>query len=329
MAKKSTTAALPPGTLKEEVRLDPNKLTIITDPAHSLYQDRAKWDVDPGLVQSMRTEGFTSTVLVGEMYDYEPQGEQGDFLGYVVIAGRQRTKAAIEARLAEIPCLNIGDIAALTSSQLQALMIGENERRINNNTLERAVEAHRLYSTKLAESKPNNWPAEVPWKPTKEDKVAALEFTGQAFNLAPSRITNMFALLDEDKVSGGLRKAIKDEEISFKAALKMVKLTPIEQEEVLAKLSPVREAKAKQDKKGKGTLSEREVDAVVNPNTKIKVDREWLEKVKARRGTPSDVKEFIKELLNPGSTELPYLPGRLEKIKSNLTSSPAEDGEDE
>ena len=67
---------------------------------------------------------------------------------------------------------------------------------------------------------------------------------------------------------------------------------------------------------GSSAVSKAEASAVIDKNAVVKIKREELEKTRARRTTPPDVKDYIKHLLNPGSIDLAYLPGRLPKMDS-------------
>lgn len=294
----------------QEVDVNPRELVIITDSNHPLFQDRALWPVNPELVKSIEQYGFKSSIIIGE--------DQGNL---VVVAGRGRTKAAIEADVTTIPAFHIGDINAYHSSEIQALMLSENEKRTNSSTLERAREAMRLYNAKLEDIKGKDWPEEVAWKPSAEEKKRAVEFTAGVFGLTPARLKDMFLLLDEEKIAPELTQAIESEAISFKAALIFVKLSPEEQVAKLEALKPIMAKKAREYEESEGkaskSVSAAEADAVVNRNETIKLKRSEIEKIKARRGTPADVKDFCKWILNPDAVELPYLPGRLEPVKAD------------
>lgn len=292
----------------EDIYINPKDLVIVTDKNHPLYQERATWPVNQELVAAIQSKGFTSKVLVGF-----------DGKDYVVIAGRQRTKAAVAAKLPEIPAVSIGDITNLPASELMVLMTQENELRKDNNSLEKAEEAQRLYNQVLEEAKPANWPGEIAWKPSAAQRKDAQVKVAEAFGLSTSRISKMIALLDEDKTNPKLVEAIKKDEVSFKAALALGSRNPIEQGELLEKLQPVFKQKAAEHTESGGkrpkAVSGREAEAIVGKAAKVTVDRSWLEKCRSRRSCPPDVKDFIKELLNPGSVTLPYIPGNLEPLK--------------
>lgn len=320
-----------------------NKLTLATadiqlveNPRHVLYQDRVKLPVDQSLVQSMRDHGFISTIIVGEEYEEEgfgtgPSGARR-FLGYLVVVGRQRFKAARVAEVKEIPTLNIGDISLVPKSALLRLVVEENELRQDTNTLEKAQEAQRLMDAKLQELKPKDWPEEIAWKPSKVEKSEAMEFTAGCFGVSVNWLGRMLKLLRED-TSPRLLEAIKKDEISFRAAVQLAGMTAEEQEEVLEKLEPVRKAKAKAagdsegKGKGKGRISVSEVSAVTR-SAKVQLERDWLIKISKRRSTPAEVKEFIKRILDGDLTGLPYFPGNLEpvsKSKSKAAEAEADD----
>lgn len=327
--KKAEEALVELGVSFHKLTLATEDIQLVENPRHVLYQDRVKLPVDQALVKSMQDHGFISTIIVGEEYEEEgfgtgPSGAR-KFLGYVAVVGRQRRKAAPVAGIKEIPSLNIGDISLVPKSALLRLIVEENELRQDTNTLEKAQEAQRLYDAKLQELKPSDWPEEIAWKPSKAEKSEAMEFTAGCFGVSVNWLGRMLKLLRED-TSPRLLEAIKKDEISFRAAVQLAGMTAEEQEEVLEKLEPVRKAKAKAagdddgKGKGKGRLSVSEVSAVTR-SAKVTLEREWLVKVKGRRSTPADVKEFVKRILDGDLTGLPYFPGNLEpmgKAKSKV-----------
>lgn len=325
MSKKSTTDNIEAIAKKyslTELKLNPADLVVVTNPKHPLFQERALWPVDEQLVSDIKADGFSSVVLVGEEWLPEIPEVPADavFDGYVVIAGRQRTKAAVAAGVAEIPVLNIGPTHLIPISELQALMVKENERRINNNAFEKAVEMQRLYNTRLQELKPIDWPSELEWKP-KLEKSEALKFVCAVFGLSDSSVRNALKLLDEDVTSKELLVAIKKGKLAFDAATKFTKFSKEDQAKYISALEPVMAKKEKEAEasggKSRKAVSKAEASAVIDKNATVKIKRAELEKTRARRSCPPDVKDYIKHLLNPGSVDLPYLPGRLEKLDTS------------
>lgn len=67
---------------------EPERLTLITDPAHPLYDERVHLPVDEGMVRSIMRRGVLQPICAVR------DAATGQVL---VAAGRQRTKAAIEA----------------------------------------------------------------------------------------------------------------------------------------------------------------------------------------------------------------------------------------
>ncbi len=294
----------------------PKDLVLVDNPRHVLYQDRVKLPVDQSLVQSMKDNGFLSQIIVADEYEeegFEKVKGQRKLLGTVVVVGRQRVKAAREAGVKEVPALNIGDLSLVSKSALLRLMVEENELRQDNNTLEKAHEAQRLYDAKLQEQKPKDWPEEIAWKPSKDNRKLALDFTAGCFGISSAWLTRMLKLLDEE-TSPELISAIKKDEISFRAAIQLAGMTAKEQEQVLKKLEPVRKAKEAASGGKQKSISVKEVDAVTAKKAKVTFDRDIIIKISKRRSTPADVKEFCKYLLDPEAVDLPYLPGRLEPI---------------
>lgn len=309
-ATAATSVQRPAGV---EMKIAPQDLVLVEDKSHPLYQERVHRPADWNMVNDMVARGWMhGTVLVVE-------DEAGS---YLVVAGRGRAKAATEAGLKEIPVVCLGKETAFTHSELKAAMARENERRVDTSPLEKAKDALSLLNSRLEEAKPKDWDDAVAWKPSKEEKAAALQFTADVFGWSTSRLSNVLSLLNEDKISAGLTKAMKNGDLGVNAALVMTKLNPIEQEEALARMKPLIDKKAREAVESGGKkrreVSRSEADAIVNRNSKCTFERAWLEKILSRRSTPPEVKAFVKELLNPGSQELPYLPGKLEKLRQEV-----------
>ena len=182
-----------PGAQRGTVFLiPPEQLTLITDPAHELFDARVLLPVDEGLVLSMMAVGFKSTM----------RGfKDGDKA--VILDGHRRTAAALEAnrRLRaegrpEIICsvmLERGDTATLFALQSLA-----NENRVDASDLERAQILVRIMAFGRSEA----------------EAGATLGFTTR-------RTQDLLKLLDCAPV---VQKAVEAGKISTSAAVRYSKL---------------------------------------------------------------------------------------------------------
>ena len=111
---------------------NPSELILVTDKSDPLYDPRVNEKPDPALVENIRTDGFNSVILV------TPRGD-----GYAVVAGRRRTKAAIEAgALVTIKVVDGSSPSAVASAKL-----GENLLRKDLTPIQMSDEFSRFLST--------------------------------------------------------------------------------------------------------------------------------------------------------------------------------------
>ena len=126
--------------------MEPEQLTIITDPTHPLYDERVHLPVSETMVASVMARGVLENVIARK------QGNE-----IQVIAGRQRGKAVVEANkrlkaqggvTIKIPVVlrHDNDVEAFATS------IAENEHRHQVDVFERATKAKRLLT--LGRSEP-------------------------------------------------------------------------------------------------------------------------------------------------------------------------------
>lgn len=298
-------------TALPQTTISTKALVITTDPTHPLYQDRALEDADPFLVQDMEQNGWKHGNVVVVISKDDPNK-------YLVVAGRRRTKAAQAAGIKEVPAICLGDEQHLRPSDLVSVMVRENEHRKQNNTLARALEASKLLDLRLLDYKPAEWPEEIAWSPNKEQKKEAKASVAADFGLSVSGLGHLLSVLDENKVSDALRDALERDDLSFRAARGLLSSTKQEQEAALAKLAAVMTVR-----KGEGrSVSASDVEAVTGKKQFVKVERAILEKIVLRRACPGEVKQFIAWLMDQKApTDLPYLPGRLDKGRTPATTT--------
>jgi ParB family chromosome partitioning protein len=186
--------------------IEPEKLVLITDKKHPLYDPRVEWPVKEELVISMMAVGYKGPAIQAF--------KDGDKA--VVLDGRQRTKAAVEAnkRLRALKCEPLcvkvlferGEEKSLFGIQLLA-----NENRTDDSDLERARKLQRSIDFGQSE-----------------------EQAGLVLGLKPSRVKQLLSLLD---LSPEVKTAVESGNLSTSAAAKLAKLPREEQKEALEEAS--------------------------------------------------------------------------------------------
>jgi ParB family transcriptional regulator, chromosome partitioning protein len=181
--------------------LPPEQIKLITDTKHPLYDPAVELPVNEGLVLSMMSTGFHGSILVWK------DGEQ-----VVILDGRQRTKAALEANrrlkaagrepILVRAMIERGDEATLFGVQALA-----NEGRRTVSDLERSRILQRLVAFGRTE-----------------------EHAGAILGLDKAQTRRVAALLD---CAAPVIKAIEDGKIASTAAAKLSKLPREEQGKAL------------------------------------------------------------------------------------------------
>lgn len=184
--------------------VQPEQLTIVEDPGHALYDERALHDPCENLIKNISVYGIIEPVIVTK---------EGDKI--LVVAGRQRVKAAIVANKllessGEMPIrvpviLRRGD-----EKLLSGVMISENEIRRSDDALTRAEKTLRL--TQMGHS---------------------AEELAIAFGVTTQSIANWLKLND---CCARVKKAVRDGLISATAASKFAGLSVAEQEKLLSEM---------------------------------------------------------------------------------------------
>ena len=184
----------------------PEKLKLITDEKHPLYDKRVHLPVDEGLVVDIMENGIIQNIVIRK------NPESGDI---EVCAGRQRTKAAIEANkrlkkagaeLVYVPCVpRRGDEATLFG-----VSISENELRQADTPMGRAEKMRRLLEMGRSE-----------------------EQVGKRFGCSAATVKNMIALLG---ATAAVRNAVESEKVALSTGYTLSKLEPEEQRAKLEKI---------------------------------------------------------------------------------------------
>ncbi len=194
--------------------MEPEQLTIVTDPAHPLYDERIKLPLDEQLVKNIMVYGVKIPVLVRKNGD-EVQ----------VVDGRQRVRAAIEAnkRLGKEGGLAVKVRVVLekgSDAELVGVGILTNEHRQGDSVLTKARKAKRLLDID-----------------PDADKCALV------FGVTKVQLNRWLKLLDLDPK---VQEAIEKEEIPAMAA---VALAELPRDQQLTELKNLKEEAAGSGKK--------------------------------------------------------------------------------
>lgn len=191
---------------------DPNKLIIIgfdTDdgPEHPLWDKRGKLPPDENLANAMLREGFRGVIEVRKNGKDEETGEDI----FEVVFGRRRVKAArLAQEKSKAPFLVSILVRKFDDEEAFAVRVGENIRRQDLSTLDKADELKRYLS-----------------RGHNEQEAALL------FDMSVNGIKNLMRLHD---VNAEVRKAVERDDISASAAAELADIPREEQSAALAEL---------------------------------------------------------------------------------------------
>jgi ParB family transcriptional regulator, chromosome partitioning protein len=184
--------------------VNPEDLTIVSDKAHPLYDERANLPIDSALVNNIMVYGVKQNVLVAK------EGQK-----LLVVAGRQRVRCAIEANkrlkaegkaLVRVPVT----VQRGEDADKFGVMISENEIRQGDGILTKAEKLRRFL-----------------------DMGRTADEAAIAFGVTRQAISNWLSVLD---LAAPVREAVKAGQISASAAAALAKLAPKEQGEKLAEI---------------------------------------------------------------------------------------------
>lgn len=184
--------------------VEPEKLTLVTDPEHALYDPRVHLPVDENLVLNIMVHGVREAIHLAK---------DGDKL--LVAAGRRRVKATIEAnkRLRKDGREAVKIRAFVErgdDGDMMGVMILENEFRREDSPMVKAKKALRLLN--LGKS---------------EDEVAVM------YGVAPATLRAWLSLLE---LAAPVQKAVEAGTVGTVAAATLAKLPKAEQAEALESL---------------------------------------------------------------------------------------------
>ncbi len=188
---------------------DPEKLVIIEDPKHPLYDERAFGPVDEALVLNIMANGVLQPII------FRTEEMNGKNVA-VVIAGRQRVKAAREANkrlAAKGEPLRMVPAVRRKSNDHDTIgfMVSENELRKNDDMLIKASKARRMME-------------EYSYS---EEKCALM------FGVSVATLRRYMAI---DEATPEVRSAFVAGELPAGAAVELAKLQPADQREAVANM---------------------------------------------------------------------------------------------
>ncbi|HEY0955799.1 MAG TPA: hypothetical protein VGE36_13625 [Roseateles sp.] len=188
---------------------DPDKLTLVTDPTHPLYDERALRPFSEAMVLNIMALGVFQPVVITK------DAETGSVL---VAAGRGRIINCREAnrRLrarGEEPLQVPAVVRRADSDGLAGVMVAENELRENDTPLNRARKMQRFIDRGRG-----------------HDAIAII------FGCSEATVKNTLALLDAPAV---VRQAVEAGDITMAHAKALAKLPPATQREKVTELKAV------------------------------------------------------------------------------------------
>jgi ParB family chromosome partitioning protein len=223
MAKSSVEAYGAEGEQKV-LLIPPERLKLITDPKHPLYDKRVHLPVDEGLVESIIAQGILENIRIRKNPDNPEDIE--------VVFGRQRVKACLEANkrlkksggvLINMPCM----VSRSDAATLFGFTIAENVHRQEETPLGKAEKAQRLLDLGKSE-----------------------EYAAMTLGVKVPTLRSLLRLLEAPSV---VKKAVESGAISTDTAYKLGKHAPEEQKARLEKI--LREAPREVKKGGKKAKS--------------------------------------------------------------------------
>lgn len=200
---------------------DPDKLTLVEDASHALYDPRVHDPVDASLVASIKMKGVITPIIIWK----DPESGQ-----VCVVEGRGRVKAARVANrelreAGEVPKEVPAVIGKGNAKSVMALMVLANEGRKEPTPLGRGEMAQRLLDAGYS-----------------EDQVAVILCCGKAV------LDQYLALAGSTEA---LKTAVRSGKVGATIAYKLALKKPEEQRTALAKLLEVSDSSKGQDRSKK------------------------------------------------------------------------------
>lgn len=224
---------------------EPEKLVLVSDSTHPLYDPRMELPLDEGLVKNIMCYGVIEPIVIAKISE-KP----------VVIDGRQRVRAAVEANkrlkksgseIMRVPCV----VYRGTEADLYGVSVSANEARQDDLPLAKAKKAAKLMN--MGKS---------------EEEVAI------AFGVTPQAVTQWLKLLE---CSGPVQKAVERGQLSASAASKLSRLDGQEQTKALDEL--LTEAKAT----GKRPTAQKVAKAAGQKAARMRSRKEILQRLEEKR----------------------------------------------
>jgi ParB family transcriptional regulator, chromosome partitioning protein len=232
--------------------IEPEKLVIVADESHELYDERVKLPVSESLVASIMyapNGADPQGVLVPIACSRDP--ETG---AIVVVNGRQRVKACIEAnkRLEKqgLDPLRVKWYPASRGTKAKmALQLTANEHAQEDTPLGRAKKAQRYL-----------------------ERGFSVEEVGEMLGKSPATIKNLVGLLD---APAAVRKAVESGAVSASDGYKLAKLDPDEAKKKVEELK----ASAPREPGKKRSQNAKKARKIVTGSAPVRGKKEILEKL--------------------------------------------------
>ena len=259
--------------------LEPEKLVLITDKKHPLYDPRVDLPVKPTMMQSIKMFGVVDPIEVVV---------EGDKV--VVVNGRQRVKAACavnrEQKAAGLPLIQVKCIVTRgDAARLLGILITTNEHRLDDSPLEKAKKAARLF-----------------------EYVQNEQDVADTFGVTPAAVKKWFKILT---LAPAVLEAISQDKLSADAALPLAGKSIEEQEKNLALLLAAPQTDPKngiavraEGEEGRGRLrstprrvtARQTLELVGGGRPKMK-SRRMIEARLAEKNLPTDYRHALKWVL--------------------------------
>ena len=190
----------PEGMKRTDIyRALPENYFIIMDKSHKFYDPRVEMELNEGLVRDVMAKGILQPIIARK------DGER-----VMVLAGRQRVRAAIEAnkrfaemgdeRRVEVPCR----LVQCDDHSAYKIMIAENLNRTDETILEKAYKAQKLI----------------------EYYNSSLEDVALTFNITENQVRNWLTLFDLDN---DVLDLVREDKIAAMSAVEFAKFPRDEQ----------------------------------------------------------------------------------------------------
>lgn len=300
---KKVSAPKPTWTPGEIVSVLTKHCIIAEDKNDPLFDVRGLEPADQYLVEDIKKDGFNST----------PWGVEREAGTLTIFAGRRRFNAAVEAGKGAID-VKIFD-SKLDAFDLIRLMISENARRLEDNSMNKARKAKRLLNAFIERHRPASEGVKQgddgnieytgdAWTPPAKMVREGMEEVAKAFGFKSSKRVKDQLLPLVENLSLKVQKALESGKIAEAVALQWKDKTHEQQERALEKaLEKAAGAKVQ----GGGATRNKD-----GSYPKLQFKRPQLEELYEAESAPKQVQEFLGFYL--GHNDLEQAPKWIQKL---------------